>query len=312
VAKTYIPLARARGATFLTHARAERAIVEGGRVVGLVAAALDPVSEESVGTLEVRARAVVLAGGAIQTPAFLLHNNLGNEHVGRHLHVHPGIGAICMTDRDIKGWRGMVQAFYVDEFLRSDRFILESYWATPEIYYQSFPFGMDGTSAMNGFRRMAALGGVIADETEGTVRALGRPGRVKIRYDLTEGDKDRLVRMQRKTVEVMLASGGHEIRTAIYGVPPLSTLEDADRYLVPERIRPKQLMAVYSSHPHGSVRMSSDPTLGAVDCTGAVYGTKGLFVMDGSVFPDVLGVNPQVTIMAMSSLLADRLAHRLT
>jgi choline dehydrogenase-like flavoprotein len=71
-------------------------------------------------------------------------------------------------------------------------------------------------------------------------------------------------------------------------------------------------MAVYSSHPHGSVRMSSDPTLGAVDCTGAVYGTKGLFVMDGSVFPDVLGVNPQVTIMAMSSLLADRLAHRLT
>jgi len=312
VAKTYIPLAQAHGARFVTHARAERALLDGSRATGLIVSALDPSSEESVGTFEVDARAVVLAGGAIQTPGFLLHNGLGNHHVGKHLHVHPGIGAICSTSRDIKGWRGMVQAFYVDEFLQSDRFILESYWATPEIYYQSFPFGMDGTSAMRGFHRMAALGGVIADTTEGKVQSLGKPGRVKVHYDLNSRDKDTMVRMQRKTVEVMLAGGGHDIHTAIYGVPPISTREEADRFLVPENIRPKQLMAVYSSHPHGSVRMSADPALGAVDCTGAVHGTQGLYVMDGSVLPDVLGVNPQVTIMAMSSLLADRLAHTLT
>ncbi len=312
VTKTYIPLAAQHGARFFTHARAERALMDGTRVTGILAAALDPATEDSVGTFEVRAKAVVLAGGAIQTPAFLLQNGLGNEHVGEHLHVHPGIGAICSTDRDIQGWRGMVQAFYVDEFLQSDRYILESYWATPEIYYQSFPFGMDGTAAMRGFHRMAALGGVIADETEGSIRSLGTPGRVKVKYDLREADKDRLVRMQRKTVEVMLAGGGHEIQTAIYGVPPISTIEDADRFLVPENIRAKQLMAVYSSHPHGSTRMSVDPAKGAVDCSGAVYGTEGLYVMDGSVFPDVLGVNPQVTIMAMSSLLADRLATTLT
>jgi choline dehydrogenase-like flavoprotein len=312
VAKTYIPRAEKHGAGFVTHARAERAILEGTRITGVLAGALDPATEESVGTFEVRAKAVVLAGGAIQTPAFLLHNGLGNEHVGKHLHVHPGIGAICKTDQKIQGWRGMVQAFYVDEFLHSDRYILESYWATPEIYYQSFPFGMDGTSAMQGFGKMAALGGVIADETEGSIRSMGTPGRVKIRYDLTEADKNRLVRMQRKSVEVMLAGGGFEIQTAIYGVPPISTLADADRFLVPENIKPKQLMAVYSSHPHGSTRMSVDPAKGAVDCSGAVYGTEGLYVMDGSVFPDVLGVNPQVTIMALSSLLADRLASTLT
>ena len=90
VAKTYIPRAEKHGAGFVTHARAERAILEGTRITGVLAGALDPATEESVGTFEVRAKAVVLAGGAIQTPAFLLHNGLGNEHVGKHLHVPPG------------------------------------------------------------------------------------------------------------------------------------------------------------------------------------------------------------------------------
>ena len=91
-----------------------------------------------------------------------------------------------------------------------------------------------------------------------------------------------------------------------------SSRAEADRHLVPDRITQKDLMAVYSSHPHGSTRMSGDPELGAVDCRGALYGTEGLYVMDGSVLPDVLGVNPQVTIMALSSLLADGLAAELT
>jgi len=71
------------------------------------------------------------------------------------------------------------------------------------------------------------------------------------------------------------------------------------------------MMSIYSSHPHGSVRMGRDPLHSAVDCRGALYGHDGLYVMDGSVFPDVLGVNPQVTIMSMSMMLAQGLASRL-
>jgi len=42
-----------------------------------------------------------------------------------------------------------------------------------------------------------------------------------------------------------------------------------------------------------------------------VHGTEGLYVVDSSVFPTNLGVNPQHTIMAMARLASQRLAAKL-
>jgi choline dehydrogenase-like flavoprotein len=311
VVKTYIPAAIDHGARFVTRARATEAIVEQGRVVGLRADLLDPDTDEPTASLTVRARAVVLACGAIQTPCFLHSNGLGNEHVGEHLHVHPGAGVIAITDRDIHGWRGIPQGFYSDQFLQSDGLILESFWATPEVFYLSFPFGRDGARSMMDFGKMAALGGVIADKSEGTVRPTSIPGKAKISYSIVDEDRRRLVLVQRYAAELLLAAGAREVRAAVYGVPAITSIEEVRRWLDPDVVRLKQLGALYSSHPQGTTRMSSDPDQGAVDCKGQLYGVEGLYVMDGSVFPDVLGVNPQVTIMAMASFLADRLAQTL-
>ena len=312
VVKTYIPRAIQHGARFVTRARATEAIVEDGRVVGVQAQLLDPATDAPSARLTVRARAVVLAGGAIQTPCFLQANELGNDHVGEHLHVHPGAGVIALTGQDIEGWRGIPQGFYSDEFLESDGLILESFWATPEVFYMSFPFGRDGAAGMVDFKKMAALGGVIADRSEGSVRPTSTPGKAKVSYSIVDEDRARLVLVQRYSAELMLAAGAREVRAAVYGVPAITTVEEAYRWLDPDRVRLKQLMAVYSSHPHGTTRMSEDPEHGAVDCRGRVHGVEGLYVMDGSVFPDVLGVNPQVTIMALASYLADQLAQELS
>lgn len=311
VVKTYIPRAGKAGARFVTKARATEALQANGRVVGVRADLLDPESDEPIAALTVHARAVVLAGGAIQTPCFLQNNGLGNEHVGEHLHVHPGAGVIAITDRDIEGWRGIPQGFYSDEFLESDGLILESFWATPEVFYLSFPFGRDGAAGMLDFAKMAALGGVIMDRSEGTVRPTSTPGKAKVSYHLVDDDRRRLVLVQRYSAELLLAAGAKEVRAAVYGVPAITNVEEARRWLDPDNVKLKQLMAVYSSHPHGTTRMAGSAEDGAVDCRGRVYGTEGLYVMDGSVFPDVLGVNPQVTIMALASYLADSLAQEL-
>ncbi len=311
VVKTFIPAAIQHGARFVTRVRATEAIVEGGAVVGVRADLLDPDTDEPTASLSVRARAVVLAGGAIQTPCFMQANDLGNEHVGEHLHVHPGAGVIGTTDRDIQGWRGIPQGFYSDQFLESEGLILESFWATPEVFYMSYPFGRDGAQGMTDFGKMVALGGVIADRSEGSVRTTSVPGKAKVSYSVVDEDRRRLVLVQRYAAQVLLAAGARQVRAAVYGVPVITSPEEADRWLDPDTIRLKQLTAIYSSHPHGTARMSADPERGAVDCRGQVHGTPGLFVMDGSIFPDVLGVNPQVTIMALASYLADGLAARL-
>jgi choline dehydrogenase-like flavoprotein len=53
--------------------------------------------------------------------------------------------------------------------------------------------------------------------------------------------------------------------------------------------------------------MAADPRAGVLDGDGRVHGTQGLHVCDGSAVPTSLGVNPQLTIMALATRLADHL-----
>jgi choline dehydrogenase-like flavoprotein len=48
----------------------------------------------------------------------------------------------------------------------------------------------------------------------------------------------------------------------------------------------------------GTARMAADPSRGATDASGAVFGTRGLVIADASVLPSSIGVNPQETIVA--------------
>jgi len=53
-------------------------------------------------------------------------------------------------------------------------------------------------------------------------------------------------------------------------------------------------------HPLGGCPMSDDPRMGVVDEHGAVHGYDGLVVLDGSIVPTSLGVNPSKTIAALA------------
>lgn len=62
--------------------------------------------------------------------------------------------------------------------------------------------------------------------------------------------------------------------------------------------------------PLGGCRMADSPDLGVVDDTGAVYGYEGLYCIDGSIAPTSLGVNPSLTISALTERCAERLVAR--
>src|SRR4029077_20503486 len=67
----------------------------------------------------VRARVVVVAGCAIQTPALLTRSGLrsASGRLGRDLSVHPAAVVTAFVDPDVTGWQGVHQAFQVREFL---------------------------------------------------------------------------------------------------------------------------------------------------------------------------------------------------
>ncbi len=71
-----------------------------------------------------------------------------------------------------------------------------------------------------------------------------------------------------------------------------------------------ETQGVYCAHPLGGCRMADSPELGVVDDTGAVYGYEGLYCIDGSIVPTSLGVNPSLTISALTERCAERLVDR--
>src|SRR6266487_4276953 len=99
---TWLEDAAASGARLLIRADARRVLVEGGRATGVEAAVAGG------HRLRVRAKAVVVAAGAIETPALLLRSGLGGQ-VGQHLRLHPGTAAFGVFDDDVRMWEGTLQ-----------------------------------------------------------------------------------------------------------------------------------------------------------------------------------------------------------
>ncbi len=71
-----------------------------------------------------------------------------------------------------------------------------------------------------------------------------------------------------------------------------------------------ETQGAYVAHPLGACRMAESPDLGVVDDRGAVYGYEGLYCIDGSIVPTSLGVNPSLTISALSERCAEGLVAR--
>ena len=53
--------------------------------------------------------------------------------------------------------------------------------------------------------------------------------------------------------------------------------------------------------------MGADPRRSLLDSYNESHDVKGLFVTDASAFPSSVGVNPQLTIMAMATRAANRI-----
>ena len=113
----------------------------------------------------------------------------------------------------------------------------------------------------------------------------------------------------RLTAELLFEAGARAVIPGIHGLPARLTSRDQASSIETGPSDP----ACYSlllTHLFGTARMSMRPTQGVVGADFAVHGTKDFYVIDSSIFPTNLGVNPQNPIMGIAMHATKQIADR--
>jgi choline dehydrogenase-like flavoprotein len=298
---SYLPPALERGALLFTGLRAERVLLENGRATGLEGVA------PNGNRMRVRARAVVLAGGTISTPLFLLRQGLANSsgQVGRNLTVHPSVGVMALFDEEIRGAEHIPQGYGSEQFL-DEGLLLVAAQASHNSMPSMFPtVGHRLMEPLAQLRHASGVGALAADATRnGRVWGEFR-GVPVVRYSVTPADVARLKRGLEVSMQMLVAAGARRLYPGVLGMGPLE----------PHRVDGFRKMDVGASdlvlvsyHPLGTCQMGTDPRTSVVGLDHQSHDVPGLFVVDGSTVPGPLGVNPQLTIMAVAARAADQIS----
>jgi len=331
VDQVYVPGALAAGARLLPDVRVDRievterdgaatAAARGARrssapLKRVHATVLDRRTRAPIRGLVAEAPVVVLAAGAVGTPVILQRSGLGGGGVGRYLRLHPTTAVAGEHYRDVYAAGGVPQSAVCDEFLRRDDNGY-GFWIECAPYHPSLGavaasgFGEAHRDVMRRFRRTANLivlvrDGSDLDASNGSV-TVSRRGRPRIAYRVGTRDRRNLIAGVEAATRILFAAGVKDVRTLhTRGTP----MRDERDIVALQQLRwgPHDL-TVFSAHVNGTCRMGTDPRVSGANPLGERHGVRGLYIADGSLLPTGLGVNPQATIMALATMVAEGIA----
>ena len=155
------------------------------------------------------------------------------------------------------------------------------------------------------FNNYAMVGIVVRDDNIGRV-ALTSTGRASITYE--PGEKE--LKILAKRVEVMgkmwFALGAKKIIISHRGMSIIEHEEDIPK-LVDKILNDEKNLLLGSANPQSGNKIGTSEVNSVVDSDCKVHGFENLFVCDSSVFPTSVGVNPQITVMTVASIVASRI-----
>jgi len=245
----------------------------------------------------IRAKVVIVAGGTIHSPALLLRSKrclpLLSDHVGRNL---SGNGDIALGGLipgvAFEAYKGKIMGS-ISYGWWDEGIVLETAFGLPIGPAAKYPIHLEGASPpyywglehkhmMREYsNHVLFITGLGLDGNDGRVTIDGR-GRPKV-YWRTSQKSQRIYDAQiRAAREIIEALGGTMIITHY-----MKTGE------------------VITAHPLGTCRMAEDVSQGVVDENCQVFNYPNLYVVDGSVVPTAVGVNPALTIAAIAEKVSE-------
>ncbi|GAB2850352.1 FAD-dependent oxidoreductase [Hymenobacter ruber] len=312
---TYLLTAFEHGARILADTKVDRVTISQGRATG--AAAVHTTADGRQVQITVKAKRVVVAGGAIQTPALLLRSGLKHPHLGRHLHLHPTVVVGARYPQAMNSWHGPSMSVVNDTYtqLHGTNFgaKLETPPTHPGLLSMVLPW-LSGKQHHELLRDADHLGSfiVLTRDRDGGRVSIDKNGAPLIDYTLSDFDRANLLEGVRAAAQIHVAAGASTVYLP-HGTLP--TLHAKDGVLQnPEVLdklphlswKPNQF-GLYSAHQMSTCRMGGDAATHPLRLNGETVEVQNLFVADASAFPACSGVNPMLTIMALAHFTAQGL-----
>ena len=319
-----IPTALNLGAKLISRARVESLIIEGDKTVGVKLTSMNnlgQIKQKNITT--VKAKHTILSAGSIGTPAIMLRSQLStiNLLIGQRTFLHPVTISMAEMPDKVNGFAGAPQSIYSDEFLWRDGVtgelgykievpplhpllvstMLKQHDQQHSEQMKAFAnFQANLALLRDGFNEQSIGGSVMLDEYDYP----------QLNYSpnsmIWRGAKHAMLSM----AEMQFAAGAKKVFPVHMDSLGYTSWNEAKTAInnLPQEVLRWQLV---SAHVMGGSAMGKDPQHSVCNNDGEFHQLESLSVLDGSLFPTSLGVNPQLSIYAIVAKLSSKLAKKL-
>lgn len=302
-----VPRAVELGATLYTRARADKLLLSGSRVFGVQASLLREDGTPTGRTLRVLSDRVVVACGALATPALLLRSGITSTsgQLGRNLRVQPAVRVLGVFPGEVRAVDEVPQTYEVAQLI-DDGIVVHGLPAPLATLARALPqVGRAHKAILARHARLGALAARIADAGDGNVAVRG-DGTPVVHYRQGDDDRRRLLRAVSLAAELLLAAGAEEVYPALRDQPVVR--DPAAAMALREADLGALDVDLVAHHPMGTARMGDDRQKSVTSVHGAVHDVQDLHVVDASLLPSATVVAPQTTIVALALRIAEHVS----
>ncbi len=320
---TTIPQALQQGARLYSNAYCETVKHQGDKVSSVILRGVNRQGKPTDTQLELHCDTVILSAGAMGSPAILMRSKLPDPEnlIGKRTFLHPVAASIARMKHVVDPYYGAPQSIYSDEFLWRDGLsgkmgyklevppihpvlgstLIPMHGKLHSEFLQQLPYLHASLALLrDGFHQASQGGTVLLDGS----------GRPLLDYPLNDYLWEGVKHAMQNMVELQFAAGAERVYPIHMDARWQLTYKQAHD-LIDELTMRAVRAPLFSAHVMGGAAMGDDAKKSVVNSRGRLHQMQNLYVLDASIFPTSLGVNPQLTIYALSAKLASQLAESL-
>jgi choline dehydrogenase-like flavoprotein len=252
--------------------------------------------------INISGNTIIVSAGAISSSLLLLRSGIGNGRTGKNLCFNMGSPVTAVFKDIINAYEGLQISHYI-QLKPNQGFIIETWFNPPVAQALTMPGWFDDHyKNMHRYNRLSSAGILVPTHTNGEVTAAGLFGR-DVKYVPAKEDLEKIIEGLITAGKIFFAGGAEIVMPHTFNYYEFKNEKELEqlRYIVK---KPGDL-TLGTGHPQGGNSISKSKSKGVINPEFKVFGYDNLYVCDASVFPSSIGVNPQLTVMALADYASD-------